>query len=66
MFWGDTILDEARELFLIGLLILLHQKTHVFRHVQAQDVFTVDLCIELFALRVITRETFGARQKERA
>lgn len=25
----DTVLDEARELFLVGLLILLHQVFHV-------------------------------------
>lgn len=60
---GNAVLDEARELFLVGVLILLHQVSHVFRDVQAQDVLAVNLCIELLALGVITRETLGAKTK---
>lgn len=60
---GDTVLNEASKLFLVRILILLYQETHVFRHIQAQNVFAVDLCVELFALRIIARETFGARKK---
>lgn len=59
----DSVLDEARELFLVGLFILLHQVFHVLRDVQAHDVLAVDLCIELLAFSVIARETFGAKGK---
>lgn len=59
---GDTVLDEARKLFLVSFFILLHQETHVFGHVQAEDVFAVDLCVELFAFCVIAREALGARK----
>lgn len=61
---GDAVLDEARKLFLVSFLIILHQEPHVFRHIQAQNVFAVDLCVELFALRIIARETLGARKKK--
>lgn len=57
---GDSILDEARELLFVSLLILLHQITHVLWHVDAHDVLAVDLCIELFTFWVISRETLGA------
>lgn len=58
-FWGDSVLDEAGELPLVSLLILLHQKAHVLGHVQAHDVLTVDLCVELLALCIIAREALG-------
>ncbi len=57
---GDSILDEARELLLVSLLVLLHQVAHVLRHVDAHDVFAVDLSVELLALWIITREALGA------
>merc|ERR1719391_453331 len=40
-FGCDSILDEAGELFLVGLLILLHQVAHVLRHVQTENVLPV-------------------------
>lgn len=62
----DAILDEAGELFLVGLLVLLHQTAHVLGHVDAQDVFSVDLVVELFALRVVAREPLSAEtQRDR-
>lgn len=56
----DAVLDEAGELFLVGLLILLNQAAHVLGHVQAQDVLPVNLGVELFALRVVAREPLCA------
>ncbi len=61
--WRDPILDEARELFLVGLLVLLHQVRHVVGHVHAHDVFPMHLCVELFALCVVTGEAFYTRNK---
>ncbi len=60
---GDSILDEAGELLLVSLLILLHQVAHVLRHIDAHDVFAVDLSVELFALWIIPREALGAGKK---
>ncbi len=60
---GDSILDEARELLLVSLLILLHQVAHVLGHIDAHDVFAVDLSVELFALCVVTGEAFYTRNK---
>lgn len=62
---GNAILDEARELLLVCVLILLHQIAHVLRHIDTHDVLAVDLCIELFALRIISREALSARGKGR-
>lgn len=60
---GDAVLDEASKLFLVSFLILLHQEPHVLGHVQAQNVLAVDLSVELFAFRIIARESLGARKK---
>jgi len=57
---GDSQLDVLRELTLVGLLILLFQGAHVVGYVTAKDVFPVGLCVELFALAVVPRETFAA------
>merc|ERR1719347_1826773 len=57
---GNAVLDEAGELLFVSILILLHQVTHVFRHVDTHDVFAVDLRVELLALSVISREALGA------
>lgn len=54
--WCDSVLDEAGELFLVGLLVVLHQVWHVVSHVHAHDVFAMRLRVELFALWVVTRE----------
>lgn len=54
--WCDAVLDEAGELFLVRLLVLLHQVGHVVGHIHAQDVFAVHFRVELFALCIITRE----------
>lgn len=59
-FRGDSVLDEAGELLLVSVFILLHQVAHVFGHVDAHDVLAVDLSIELLALCVITGEALGA------
>lgn len=64
-FGGDSVLDEASKLFLVSILILLLQERHVFRHVQTQNVFAVDLCVKFFAFSVIARETLGARKKKK-
>ena len=61
---GDSILDEAGELLLVRIFILLHQVAHVLRHVNAQDVLAVDLSVELLALCVISREALGAGRKQ--
>ena len=57
---GDAILDEAGELLLVSILVILHQEAHVLWHVDAHDVLAVDLSVELLALWIITREALGA------
>lgn len=59
-FRGDAVLDEARELLLVGFLVLLHQVAHVLGHVDAHDVLAVNLSVELLALWIIPREALGA------
>lgn len=56
----NTVFDESRELLFVAFLILLNQESHVLCNVQAQDVFAVDLCIELLALSIIPWEPLGA------
>lgn len=58
------VLYVLGELFLVGIFILLHQVPHVIGHVLAHDVLAVNLSIELFALRVVARETFGAVKQQ--
>ena len=57
---GYTVLDEAGELLLVGVLVLFHQVAHVLGHVDAHDVLAVDLSVELLALSVVSREALGA------
>lgn len=57
---GDSILDEAGELFFVSVLILLHQVAHVLGNVDAHNVLAMDLCVEFFTLWVISREALGA------
>lgn len=57
---GDSVLDEAGELLLVSVFVLLHQVAHVLRHVDAHDVLAVDLSVKLFALRIVAREALGA------
>ena len=57
---GDSVLDEAGELLLVGVLVLLHQVAHVLGHIHAHDVFAVNLSVELLALWVVAREALGA------
>lgn len=59
-FCGDAILDKAGELLLVGIFVVLHEQAHVLRDVQAQDVFAVDLSVELLALGVVTGEALSA------
>lgn len=61
--WCDAILDEAGELFLVRLLVLLHQVGHVVGHIHAHDVFAMHFCVELFALCVITGEALQTGNK---
>ena len=44
---NDAVLDELRELLLVGLFIFVHQLTHVIGNVQAHDVFAVNLGVEI-------------------
>ena len=62
---GDSVLDEAGELLLVGVLVFLHQVAHVLGHVDAHDVLAVNLSVELLALCVVTRETLGAGEKNK-
>lgn len=61
--WSDSVLDEARELFLVGVLVLLHQVGHVVGHVHAHDVFPMHLCVELFTLCVVAGKTFQTKKQ---
>lgn len=63
--WRDPVLDEARELLLVGVFVLLHQVGHVVGHVHAQDVFAVNLGVELLALGVVTGEALQAGREGR-
>lgn len=63
--WCDTVLDEARELFLVGILVLLHQVRHVVGHVHAHDVFAMNLCIELFALCIVSGKALQTAREGR-
>lgn len=58
------VLYVLGELFLVGIFILLHQVPHVIGHILAHDVLAVNLSIELFAFRVVARETFGAVKQQ--
>lgn len=58
------VLYVLGELFLVGVLVLLHQVPHVVGHVLAHDVLAVHLSVELFAFRVVARETFGAAKQQ--
>lgn len=53
---GDAKLDKARELLLVGLLVLLQQRLHVLGNVLAKDMLAMHLGIELLALTVVARE----------
>lgn len=61
---GDSVLDEARELLLVGIFVVLHQVFHVLGHIDAHDVLAMDLSVELFALRIISREALSAEEEE--
>lgn len=61
---SDSILDEAGELLLVGILVLLHQVAHILRHVDAHDVLAVDLSVKLLALGIVAGETLGAEEGE--
>jgi len=52
LFWGNVVLDEARELSLVSLIVILLQITHVVSYVLAKDVLTVYICIKTFALSI--------------
>lgn len=56
--WRDSIFDEARELFLVRVLVLFHQVRHVVSHIHAHDVFPMHLCVKLLALRIVAGEAF--------
>merc|ERR1711894_611212 len=57
---GDTILDESRELLLVGILVIIIQLPHIVSNVLAKDVVTVNLSIEFLALSIVSGETLGA------
>ena len=61
----NAILDELRELSLVGILIILLQVIHIISDVLTQDVVTVDFSIEVLALSIITRETAVAESKKK-
>lgn len=58
------VLYVLGELFLVSIFVLLHQVPHIICHVLAHDVLAVNLRIELFAFRVVARETFGAVKQQ--
>lgn len=59
-----VVLYVLGELFFVSIFILLHQVTHIICNVLAHDMLAVNLCIEFFAFRVITRETFGTVKQQ--
>ena len=48
--------DIPGEVLLVGLLVLLLEAGHVVGDVQAEDVLSVDISIELLALGVVAGE----------
>ena len=63
---ADAVLDEAGELLLVGVLVLLDQVAHVLGDVHTHDVFAVDVGVELLALHVVAGEALGATGTRRA
>ena len=57
---GDSELDEAGELALVRLVVVLLQVPHVVGHVLAEDVVTVHTRVEVLALGVVAGEAFVA------
>ena len=57
---SDAGLDEARELTLEGILVLLLQGLHVVGNVLSEDVLTVDFSIEFLGLTIETWESLAA------
>ena len=53
----DSVLDELRELALVGVLILVLQRAHVLGDVLAEDVVAVNLGVEGLLLSVVAGET---------
>ena len=58
-FSSNSILDVSGKLFLVRILVLVQQVLHVVGNVDSEDVFAVDLGVELLGLIVVTGETFG-------
>lgn len=57
---GHSSLDESRELFLVCVLIIVRQLSHVVSDVLAEDVVTVNLGRELARLTIVSWESLGA------
>lgn len=56
---SDAQFDVTGELTFVGFLILFDQLFHVVGNMLTKDMFPVHLGAELFALGVVSRETFG-------
>ena len=55
--WRDSVLDVLRELAPIRILVILLQLRHVLGNMLTKDMSTMNICVELFALAVVTRES---------
>lgn len=59
----DAILNEAGELLLVQVLVLLHKIAHILRDVLPHDVLPVNLRIKLLTFSVVAWEPFSAEKE---
>lgn len=62
---SDAVLDVLRELSLVGVLVLTLERLHVVGHMDAENVLSVHLGLELLLLVGVAREALdGVRDVE--
>lgn len=61
----DPGFDKAWELFRVQIGVLFFQRFHVGGHVQAKDVLTMNISIELFALSTVAWKSSSTRRKRK-
>jgi len=60
---SDPLFDEASELFLEYLVVIVLQEAHVLADVFTEDVVTVHVRAEALGITVVSREAAGAKNK---
>ena len=57
----DTGFDKTRELFGVVIGILLFECRHVVGNMEAEDMLTMNISVELLAVAVVTRKATSAK-----